>query len=251
MKNFTLFIFSMLMGSASMAQQYSTGMVPLFTTAGLEYSAQIDVEASVVTLTLVGPSARWLGIGFGQSGMQDGGDVVIFNGTTLSDRQFQGIGVNPAIDGGQDWTVTSNTIDSGIRTVVGTRAINTGEAGDYVFSASAAPITLVYARGESLTVGYHGGGNCGTTNANLTLGTDKFALSEAQVFPNPAKGDFQIKTQAILQKVTIYTQTGAFVREMKIDSDAAEINVSGLQTGVYLIELANDTQKTWKKVIVN
>ena len=250
MKNFTL-LFSLFLGLAASAQQYSTGTVPLFTTAGLEYSAKIDVEGSVVTLTLTGPPTRWLGIGFGQNGMQDGGDVVIFNGTTLSDRQFQGVGVVPAIDAVQDWTVTSNNISGGVRTVVGTRAINTGQAGDYVFSASASPITLVFARGQDLTVAYHGGGNCGSTNASFTLGTDKFSLAQAQVYPNPSSGDFLVKTQGYLEKINIYTLTGAFVKTIEVNSDEIEVNVNGMQTGVYLLELQNNNEKSWKKVIVN
>ncbi|HEX8561839.1 MAG TPA: T9SS type A sorting domain-containing protein [Flavobacterium sp.] len=250
MKNFTL-LFALLLGVAASAQQYSTGTVPLFTTTGLEYSAKIDVEGSLVTLTLVGPPTRWLGLGFGQGGMQDGGDVVIFNGTTMSDRQFEGIGVIPSVDATQNWTVTSNNISGGVRTVVATRALNTGEAGDYVFSASPSPITLVFARGESLAIAYHGGGNCGSTNASFTLGTDKFSLAQSQVYPNPANGDFLVKTQGYLQKINIYTQTGAFVRTVEVNSDEAEINVNGLQTGVYLIELSNEKEKSWKKVIIN
>jgi hypothetical protein len=35
------------------------------------------------------------------------------------------------------------------------------------------------------------------------------------------------------------------------ESDTTEININGLQTGVYLLELVNDTEKSWKKVIVN
>lgn len=252
MKNFTLlFLGVLLMGASASAQQYSTGTVQLFTTPGLQYSAKIDVQGALVTLTLTGPSSRWLGIGFGQNSMSAGGDVVIFNGTTLSDRRFDGIGVTPLIDATQNWTVTSNTVSGAVRTVVGTRAINTGDSNDYIFSASPAPITLVFARGETLTVEYHGGGNCGSTTANFTLGTDKFTLTASQIYPNPSQGDFVIKTQAILQTVNIYTQTGAFVKSIEINSDEAEINVSGLQTGIYLIELANDEEKSWKKVIIN
>src|SRR5690606_40052804 len=62
-----------------------------------------------------------------------------------------------------------------------------GENGDYEFSAAPSALTLVFARGESLVVQYHGSGNCGATNANFTLGTDKFSLAESQIYPNPAR----------------------------------------------------------------
>jgi hypothetical protein len=45
---------------------------------------------------------------------------------------------------------------------------------------------------------------------------------------------------------------GALVKTIEVNDtpDAVEVNVSGLQTGVYLLELVNETEKSWKKVIV-
>ena len=50
----------------------------------------------------------------------------------------------------------------------------------------------------------------------------------------------------------MYSQVGALVKTIEVNdaSDAVEVNVSGLQTGVYLLELVNATEKSWKKVIV-
>lgn len=250
MKKITLGVLFLLLATSMTAQTYSTGTVPLFTTAGLEYSAKIDVSQTLVTLTLTGPATRWLGIGFGENSMTAGGDVVIFNGATLSDRTFDGVGVVPLIDSGQSWTVTSNTVSSGIRTVTGTRALNTGEPNDYVFSASPSPITLVFARGQDLTVAYHGGGNCGSTVASFTLDTDKFTLAASQVYPNPSNGEFIVKTPAFLDAITVYSQTGALVRTIPVGTNEAEITVKDLQTGIYLLELKNETETSWKKIIV-
>jgi hypothetical protein len=35
------------------------------------------------------------------------------------------------------------------------------------------------------------------------------------------------------------------------DSKEVELSVSGVQAGVYFLELQNDSEKSWKKVIVN
>jgi hypothetical protein len=53
--------------------------------------------------------------------------------------------------------------------------------------------------------------------------------------------------------LSIYTLTGAFVKSIEVENaaDNAEVNITGLQSGVYLIELQNDTEKSWKKIIVN
>jgi LEA14-like dessication related protein len=45
---------------------------------------------------------------------------------------------------------------------------------------------------------------------------------------------------------------GAFVKTIMINnSDAAEINIKGLSTGIYLLELVNANEKSWKKIIIN
>ena len=51
-----------------------------------------------------------------------------------------------------------------------------------------------------------------------------------------------------MQKINIYSQTGAFIKsvEVKNETDNPEVNVKGLQTGIYLLELVNETEKSWK-----
>ena len=61
-----------------------------------------------------------------------------------------------------------------------------------------------------------------------------------------------IKTKTGLDKIDVYTQTGAFVKTIEVKSTTeTEVNVEGLSTGVYLIQLQNSTEKSWKKVLIN
>ena len=73
------------------------------------------------------------------------------------------------------------------------------------------------------------------------------------MYPNPNDGDFTITTKTYLTKVNVYTITGAFVKTIEVEenSENVEVNISGLESGVYLLELQNDIEKFWKKVIVN
>jgi hypothetical protein len=43
------------------------------------------------------------------------------------------------------------------------------------------------------------------------------------------------------------------VRTIDVIDDAREFtfDVNGIQSGVYLLELQNDSEKSWKKIIVN
>ena len=207
MKKITL-LFALLFSSTFFGQTYSTGVMNFIT----GYSGQIDVTNSLVTLTLVGPSTGWLGISFDSVQMDDvGKDVVIFDGTNLSDRTFDGQGVVPPLDSSQNWTVTSNTVISGVRTVVGTRARTTGDANDHAFSASAQTLNIVWARKlANFTVSYHGGGSCGVTVANFTLGNADFNIEAFKLFPNPAKGYTSIELPANINEaqVKIYDNLG-------------------------------------------
>ena len=68
MKNFIFVaLASFLMIYGMNAQTYSTGNVVFFG----NFSGQIDVTNTTVTLKLVGPSTSWMGVGFNAQTMND------------------------------------------------------------------------------------------------------------------------------------------------------------------------------------
>ena len=157
---------------ASFAQTYTTGVVNLSSTAGLAMSAKIDVTTQV-TLTLTGPSGRWFALGFNASSMTNGTDVVgVHSATTLSafDCKLTGFAA-PVTDAQQNWTITSDVVNAGIRTIIATRALNTGDANDYIFPANPTSISLIWSRSSTASFSYsnHGGSNRGITAASFTF----------------------------------------------------------------------------------
>lgn len=255
MKKITFSFIGLLFTSFMLAQTYSTGTLTLLSNGGtdLNYSAKIDVTSTTVTLTLIGPATGWLAIGFDNTSMADSGDVVMFNGTTLSDRSFGGFAVEPSVDAQQDWTVTSNTVSGGLRTVVGTRARSTGDANDYTFSASAQALNLVYARKvANFTIGYHGSNSCGTTLSNLTLGTDEFNIDSFKMFPNPAKGfaNIELPTNVDSGLVKIYDALGRMIKSESVSVSQNTINTSELTTGSYMVVLRTDYGNATKTLII-
>ena len=157
---------------ATYAQTYTTGVVNLSSTAGLAMTAKIDVTTQV-TLTLTGPAGRWFALGFNASSMTNGTDVVgVHSATTLSafDCKLTGFAA-PVTDAQQNWTITSDVVSAGTRTIIATRALNTGDANDYVFSATPTAISLIWSRSNSATFTYsnHGGSTRGVTAASFTF----------------------------------------------------------------------------------
>jgi hypothetical protein len=174
MKKYTLLLafFLLFILPASFAQTYTTGVVSLSSTAGLAMTAKIDVTTQV-TLTLTGPAGRWFALGFNASSMTNGTDVVgVHSATTLSafDCKLTGFAA-PVTDPQQNWTITSDVVSAGTRTIIATRALNTGDANDYIFSATPAAISLIWARSGSATFSYsnHGGTNRGIVAASFTF----------------------------------------------------------------------------------
>jgi hypothetical protein len=182
-KNLTLFLNAMKKNNlliiflactfATFAQTYTTGTVSLSTTAGLAMSVKIDVGTNV-TLTLGGPADRWFAVGFNASSMAVGTDVVgVHSSGTLTnfDASLSGYAA-PVTDAQQNWTISSNQVNAGVRTIIATRALNTGDAADYVFTAGPGSLSLIWARGatpSSYLYAYHGSSNRGITNVTFSL----------------------------------------------------------------------------------
>ena len=188
--------------------------------------------------------------------MEADSDVVYFNGSTLVDAKQNGISIAPSADSQNDWTVTQNDVNigTGVRTITATRVFNSTDVTDYDFVYSNSSIGLALARGNSASfaLANHGFNNriIDTNVTFTTLGVEDFSLDATSIYPNPSNGNFSIISKTTIDQVSIYTLTGSFVKTVKANENSTQINIEGLSTGVYLIELQNDSQKAWKKVIV-
>lgn len=248
MKQKLLLIVALAMGFSSFAQ-FSTGTVTL--TTGM--SLKIDTNTTTVTLTLKGPSNTWLGIGFGGNSMASVSDMFIWNSTANRDYTPSGGYSAPSPDssGSQSWTIVSDNIASGVRTVVATR--NLVSSGDYTFTNSTSSIPIIFALSNSTVLGQHSGVHTSTTLTRTALDVEDFSLNASAVYPNPSTGNFRVKSKTTLDRINIYSQTGAFMKTVEGDLGAneLEINAEELPKGVYLIELQNASEKSWKKIIIN
>jgi hypothetical protein len=253
MKKITIVLLCLLSFSV-FAQSKSTGNIAL----NLSFTANFTLNntTSKVTLVLTGPSDRWFALGLGVAsgfGMADG-DVLLYT-TSLTDRNYIGYGV-PATDASQDWTVISNPAPiGGIRTLTLERALTNSDPNDlqlpYALTNS---IEVAWARPGTATTSVQGHSSRGFASGSFTdLGVEDFTLNATAVYPNPSSGEFYIKTKTNLSKVNLYNQTGALVKTIDVNDDSKEVelSVSGMQAGVYFLELQNDSEKSWKKVIVN
>ena len=256
MKKKITLLFILISGLAS-AQLKSTGTIALGT--NMSANMTLNNAISLVTLTHVGPNDRWFAVQFGSftGGMEAGSDVVYWNGTTLVDAVHVGVGSSPSSDT-NNWTLvtnTNNTPATGQRTLVYTRPFSTADSNDYIFNFADNTLDLALAKHQSpsFSMANHGTSNRAVSlDISLVLGLDDFSLNASTVYPNPSNGNFTITTKTFLKSVDVYNINGALIKSYKVDntSENVEFNITDLPSGVYLLELKNDTDKTWKKVII-
>lgn len=268
MKKITLALIGIFYFNMAFSQTYTTGLVELSNTSGLEYSMQIDVNSTTTTLTMIGPDDIWLGIGFDVIDMIAGKDVVIYDGISLTDRYYgypgqpegqnaQGLTPTEDAEGERDWTTVSDTVDSGVRTIVATRANNTGHPNDYVFSPTANSINLVWARGNysgtdfGFELDWHREENRGITMQGFTLSQDDFAINDFSITPNPAKTYFNVNLPTFSKNATIsvYDVLGKKVFEDKLNSLSTSVNVSQWNSGIYLIRVSTEEATRTKRFV--
>ena len=248
MKKKLLTLFALGFGIFSFGQ-FTTGTVSLTANRTIK----IDTDATTVTLTLTGSSTAWLGIGFGGTSMSSVSDMFIWNSTVNNDYTPSGGQSTPSADsaGSQSWTITSDTVTGTVRTIEASRPLTS--AGDYTFLNDNTAISTIYAEGSSTALAYHGQNPHSSKILQRTaLGVEDFSLNASTVYPNPSNGSFMVQTKTNLDTIDIYSQSGQFVKTINVSdkSSKVEVQVKDLSTGIYLIELKNDSEKSWKKVIV-
>ncbi|MEL1246182.1 T9SS type A sorting domain-containing protein [Flavobacterium sp. DGU11] len=200
MKKLLLIALVVLSAAGLHAQSKTTGVVNLL--AGMTAKLDLNNTTSTATLTFTGPSDRWYALQFGSfvqgDGMEAGKDVVYYNGTTLVDAVHNGVGVTPSTDAVNNWTVTSNTVAAGTRTIVATRAFNTGDTNDYTFVYSDANIDFAYARSASVSfsLAYHQNNRGYAINKTFSCIPPDAATASAQSFCGAATVSNLIATGA-------------------------------------------------------
>ncbi|WP_340155351.1 T9SS type A sorting domain-containing protein [uncultured Winogradskyella sp.] len=95
-----------------------------------------------------------------------------------------------------------------------------------------------------------------TTNTVSTefvepLSVDEFSGQSIQLFPNPATDKLEIISNTIINKLSVNDINGRQFRDIKISSLDYSLDVSGLSTGVYFLEIHSGGKKSTKKFIKN
>lgn len=267
MKKITFLLFIIVTSLGFSQDNWTTGTVALDT----DFSVKFDVNTTtnIVTMTMIGPSNRWLGVGITNtiynagSGMAqfNGEDVLTYNSSTIVDRSYGNGNFAPPADASQNWTISpgGDTVVGGERTVIATRARDTGDSNDFVFPMTPpTSFTLVWARGgvgtNNSNIAFHSGGRNATLASNNVLSNDDFQLNPVgfSITPNPSDTSLNLNityNSSRNYNMEVYDVLGKQIFRGQLNSENTSIDVSNWRQGVYLVKLSSDEFTETKRFI--
>lgn len=256
-RKYLLLLTTLLVTVTVTSQTKATGLVTLG--GSLKVKIEKNFSNSTVTITLVGPSDRWFSVGFNAFGAMTSGTDCVYYATSLVDAKINGQ-ASPATDGINNWTTVSNTVVSGIRTVVATRPFATGDSNDYTFDYAANSMNVIWAYAPSATTNIgsqHSSGTRGSAALSFSvLDIEQFnSLQSLLISPNPSSGVFTLynDSKLALSKISIFDTNAKLIKELLYDASFQEylLDLSELPKGIYFLELSNETDKEVRKIGIN
>jgi hypothetical protein len=235
----------------SQAQSTTTGEITL--TPGFTVQFDVDGPNDTVTMTMVGPSNVWLGVALdvstGNSMGFGGEDVILYNSNGLVDAKLTGSQNEPNPNESQNWTVISNAAPGSVRTIVATRALDTGDSADYVFTTNTGNLNLLWAKGNGLSMGYHA--NRGGAQANFTLSSADYFQKEFKIYPNPTVDElnFEFPDNVQSANVQVYNILGNQITQTQLNRTVPKLDTNAWASGMYVVQIITEDAVQTKRII--
>lgn len=140
-------------------------------------------------------------------------------------------------------TVTpSNATDKTAKWSVDNTAIATIDAKTGVLTAVANGTVVVTADVSGVKGTY-----TVTISGQTSIGST--SIASLSVYPNPVVDVLNIRSNETISMVTIYSMTGQLNRIASVNSNSAEINLSGLKNGIYFVKIQTANGTATQKVV--
>ena len=92
-------------------------------------------------------------------------------------------------------------------------------------------------------------------NAEEVLGTEHFDNLHMTIYPNPASTEVYVTIPEFSSnknvRFTMFDLNGRMVRDLNIETETSKFDVSGLESGVYIMNISSDKGSVVKKLVVD
>ena len=246
MKKISL-LFCLLLFCNSFSQSTTTGEFTL--TPGFTVQFDYDDTNQEVTMTLKGPSDVWLGVGMDAQSMDyTNADVIIYSRSGLKDYYLDGDNARPSLDT-NNWTLLSDNVIAGERTIVASRPSNTGQSTDYNFTSFVGSIPIIWAKGSDLSFGYHSGR--GTAILPFVLSTSDVIQKSFEIYPNPTVDElnFEFPDNVQSANVQVYNILGNQITQTQLKRTVPKLDTNAWASGMYVVQIITEDAVQTKRII--
>jgi Secretion system C-terminal sorting domain len=87
--------------------------------------------------------------------------------------------------------------------------------------------------------------------SKTALGVNDFEISKINMYPNPAKNELNIDSASDIENVSIFNLLGQEVISKSINNKSVSLNISDLQSGVYIVKTSIENKTSTSKFIKN
>jgi hypothetical protein len=100
-------------------------------------------------------------------------------------------------------------------------------------------VTAVYYFGES-----------GPSNSIVITYTADNIAGELIIYPNPASKKLFIQSQELIDRIDLFDNTGGIFLSKKVKNTSVQLNVSQLESGIYIVKVDTDLRSIIRKIII-
>lgn len=92
--------------------------------------------------------------------------------------------------------------------------------------------------------------NSTTTCSIVTSLKETTPINQFSIFPNPTAGTLYITTNLQSYDISIFNSTGQLIQKKNFNSNSTLLDISNLQTGLFLIQLSENEMQLCKQTII-
>ena len=164
----SLVLITLILFSIATEAQIKSGTVSIGSgSTQMDLTITMNTNTSVVSYSIEGPASRWFAIGFGASSMSTSAYTIVSNVSSAISKEYnQAYHAAPILQATQNLINVVGTTAGGFKTYTFTRAMNTGDANDFIFTSATSSINIIWAYGATTTMSQHQ--SRGTTNIVLS-----------------------------------------------------------------------------------